>query len=47
MDAVAALRQIVEAYNEEHLHEMKSHLPTLLDQLFKLMHEVRPPSFLS
>lgn len=40
VDAVAALRLIVAAYDKEHLHEMKGHLPTLLDQLFKLMQEV-------
>lgn len=40
VDAVVALRQIVDAYSEDHLDEMKPHLPVLLDQLFKLMAEV-------
>ena len=40
VDAVAALRQLVDAYDEGHLDEMKPHLPTLLDQLFSLMSEV-------
>ena len=40
MDAVIALRNIVDAYSEDHLDAMKPHLPSLLDSLFRLMAEV-------
>lgn len=40
VDAVIALRSIVEAYSDEHLDDMKPHLPSLLEQLFRLMSEV-------
>ena len=40
VDAVIALRSIVEAYSDEHLVDMKPHLPSLLEHLFRLMSEV-------
>ena len=40
VDAVIALRSIVDAYSDEHLDDMKPHLPSLLEHLFRLMSEV-------
>ena len=40
MDAVIALRSIVDAYSDDHLDDMKPHLPSLLEHLFRLMSEV-------
>lgn len=44
VDAVIALRSIVDAYSDDHLDDMKPHLPNLLDHLFRLMSEA---SFIS
>ena len=41
VDAVAALRNLMDAYGEDHLDEIKPHIPNLLDQLFRLMAEVK------
>ena len=40
VDAVIALRYLVEAYSDDHLADMKPHLPSLLEHLFRLMSEV-------
>ena len=40
MDAVAALRNLVEAFDDDHLDSIKPLLPELLNLLFALMVEV-------
>ena len=42
VDAVVALRNLVEAYDEDHLADIKPHIAGLLDHLFRLMAEVSP-----
>jgi hypothetical protein len=40
VDAVMAARSFIDAYSEEAVGEIKSLIPALLDQIFKLMAEV-------
>lgn len=45
MDAVAALRNLVDAFHADDLHSIKPLVPSLLNQLFALMAEVGTPFF--
>ena len=40
VDAVVALRSLVEAYDEEAIETVKPRVPALLNDLFQLMNEV-------
>lgn len=44
VDAVMAARSFIDAYSEDAVEEIKGLVPALLDQIFKLMAEVRPRS---
>ena len=43
VDAVVALRNLVEAYHKDDLDAIKPLVPSLLDQLFALMKEASSP----
>lgn len=40
VDAVVALRNLMDAFDEDHLADIKPHIGKLLEQLFCLMAEV-------
>ena len=42
--AVMAARQFIDAYEADQLDQIKPLIPSLLDQIFKLMQEVCPPA---
>ena len=47
MDAVAALRNLVDAFHADDLSNIKPLIPSLLNQLFALMQEVGVSPFAS
>lgn len=43
VDAVMAARSFIDAYSDDAVEAIKGLIPALLDQIFKLMAEVRVP----
>ncbi len=43
MDAVVALRNFIDAFDEGHIDTVKPLIPQLLDSVFNLMQQVSPP----